>query len=277
MFCIRCGKEIPDDSNFCPACGISVMQEPNDEKENNSNANVELKAETNVFAKNDDHVEENNLPAAKNRNVNKMTALFAAIGIVVLAAIGIFYIANGPKATYDKALGLLEDGKYKEADQLLTKIEDYQDVSAIREQIPYETYACSGLRAIQEVFSDGTSLDCTPVVYDIFFYKAESEYPACFIEFEVVSNYNNMNTSGKGYTVAVYDEDARAYSTDIYSRTLNPDEAEDAGERFSAYVLGYIKDNKPEIGSVNVDRLNSLIKNGKYLTVKLMDPPVQLK
>jgi len=39
MFCVQCGRQIPDNSNFCPSCGVSLASSEN--KSNNQPPNDE--------------------------------------------------------------------------------------------------------------------------------------------------------------------------------------------------------------------------------------------
>ena len=47
MFCIKCGKEMSDDANFCPACGFAI----GDNLKSKSSVNNETKAHTDDYSR----------------------------------------------------------------------------------------------------------------------------------------------------------------------------------------------------------------------------------
>ena len=116
MFCRKCGKEIADDSLFCPACGQSTATEP---------VQVVVKAE--------EKPKKERKPV--NKKAIKLTAFISGGAVlataIVLAVIFVFV----PMAKYNAALALMDEGKYEEA---LEKFQGMTDYIFYNSSVEYE-------------------------------------------------------------------------------------------------------------------------------------------
>ena len=114
MFCRKCGKEMADDSLFCPACGQSTATEP---------VQVVVEKTESVEVKVEEKQKEERKPV--NKKAIKLTAFISGGAVlttaIVLATIFVFV----PMAKYNAALALMDEGKYEEALEKLQGMTDY--------------------------------------------------------------------------------------------------------------------------------------------------------
>lgn len=103
MFCIHCGKKIPDKSEFCPFCGTPIVQETNqnisssNQKENNQKGKI-------VSPSNNNH---------KKSGLTGIHILGIIIIVILVSIRGCMYY--GDLEHYDKGLSQLENKKYRDA------------------------------------------------------------------------------------------------------------------------------------------------------------------
>ena len=105
MFCSKCGKELPDDSVFCNACGHQIIETTKSEPIVKKKPKKEKK------------------PANKNtvKAVIIISVSVVLIAAIVLASIFIFV----PMAKYNDALGIMEEGNYTDAYEALRNMQTY--------------------------------------------------------------------------------------------------------------------------------------------------------
>lgn len=136
MYCNKCGKEIPNDSHFCPSCGAKIMQE--DSVAQNLND-----IPTQVVA-------EQTATVSKKKGLTP--PMFA--GIVILAIVIAFafvYLVSHPKITAesvaisqlyntDLGIGLRLNTSKSKVDQLLGNPEPYGDSYLYSDTYLYANY-----------------------------------------------------------------------------------------------------------------------------------------
>lgn len=202
------------------------------------------------------------------------------------------------KATYTEAEKLLEQGKYDAGIELLNTIPDYPETAETIEQAKYESYAYSSIKAVKEILKNPDSIS----VYDLKFYdgfkeddsdetnKNESEenessenknsddseeaskYPT------VVMHYGAQNGFGgntDGYAYCTYRKDDGQYELGGVTDELDLDELDTDDDMYffyalSARMINDYFDNGIEVGSINTERFNTVLKNAAYGTVKII-------
>lgn len=87
MFCTNCGKKVPNESKFCPSCGLPVVEDKEKEPTQEEITTAEHSAESKVV---DIHTEtEQGIPQKESILVKGMTFI---LGIAIIA--GIAYFVN---------------------------------------------------------------------------------------------------------------------------------------------------------------------------------------
>ena len=144
MICPKCNHEIPAGGAFCPKCGFRLTQE--------KAPAAAVKAE----------------PEKKNGNKGLLIGVIVAAAVVVCALlVVIVLLVNGKKEDvekepsgkqstvkvdrakeYDKALELLEQGEYAQAQEALTQLGDYEDAQNLA------AYAAARLLLAQEKYKE---------------------------------------------------------------------------------------------------------------------------
>ena len=118
MFCINCGKQIDDDSKFCPHCGAKEAEE------------------TPLVKKVENTSEEKN-QKSPDRKKSKVP-LLVVVGIFVVV-IGYFsFRAISKMTTYNSAVEKYEHSSYVEAEELFTSLGDYKDASEYVTECQYQ-------------------------------------------------------------------------------------------------------------------------------------------
>lgn len=104
MFCHKCGKEIPDDSEFCQYCGtaFSIKKEP------------EVRQEP----------EKNQMVVEKPAKKLPKSAIIIGIAALLMVAALIGYIVGVPASRLKKAQSLIDDGEWESAISYIEAIDD---------------------------------------------------------------------------------------------------------------------------------------------------------
>lgn len=266
--CRECGKEISDKAGTCPNCGCPI-----NEKEDTSSVN---KTQT------------------TNKKVNKK--IITLIGVVVLATLISFIIYNvlvvQPKkvevqnnSTYQEAIGLLEKGKYEDGQKLLDTISEYKDVPTILEQIKWESRVYECITDIRQYLKNPDSLQ----VYEVVFYdgykedisdrvknamdsavKLTGNKPVCVMR---RGGQNGFGGNTTGYSLFLYSESDKVYKYLGSCDTLKEDDInkKDKDEKVVAGLINIYKDNFEQVGSVDLSRIKTIIKNDSYSTIKVIE------
>lgn len=281
--CPTCGKEVSDKAISCPGCGSVLPKAETEEKnivictecgtecdqgqENCPNCGCPLYSEEEMAAR----------KKAKSTRKNRLIAVVvaAALFLAALAGLLIFHFTvSVPRERYNTAMTLLEQGKYSEAEPILSKLGDYNDAETVLEEIKYESiaYTCIGLW--KEVLKNPDSF--TP--YEINFYKEATEendalHPSCVIYYGAQNGFGGNST---GYILFSYDEEKNSYETMGYCDSLDEEDLDEDDdnywiEKLSQIMINALKENGTEVGSVNMTRLKTVLKNDAYTSIKIIE------
>ena len=200
------------------------------------------------------------------------------------------------KATYEEAENLLEQGKYDDGIELLNTIPDYPDSAETIEQAKYESYAYSAVKAVKGILKNPDSLS----VYDVKYYdglnedddNSESEdtetessdgeskdqssdspkYPTVVMH---CGAQNGFGGNTEDYAFCVYSEDDGEYILGGITTELDLEDLDEDDDMYFYYavttrMINEYYDNGIEIGSINAERFNAVLKNAAYGSVKII-------
>lgn len=266
-YCSDCGKEVPTDAVECPYCGCP-LDEP--------------VAET-------ISTEDRNATTEKSKKkIMKIIVPVVAVVIVVIIGIGIYNIkVVKPKNTYNEAIALLEKGKYEEANELFGTIKGYSDVDEIQEQLKYESYAYSSINSLKKYLKNPDSYQ----PYEIKFYtsmgteedstssseiveEAEDEkYPICIMHYGAQNGFGGNTT---GYAIFTYNSDEGEYQllgtcNSLDEDDYDKDDDDDVYDLFICKIINLYRDGDDTIGSIDLNRLKTVLKNDSYSTIKIIE------
>ena len=199
------------------------------------------------------------------------------------------------KATYVEAENLLEQGKYDDGIELLNTIPDYPDTTETIEQAKYESYAYSAVEAVKGILKNPDSLS----VYEVKFYDGfneddeenteadntdteasentdesseSSKYPTVVMHYGAQNGFGGNTT---GYVYCNYDEENGEYELGGATNELDIDDLDEDDDMYlfyalSARMINEYYDNGIEVGSINTERFNAVLKNAAYGSIKII-------
>lgn len=307
--CPECGQEISDKAKKCIHCGKEFVEEkPKTKicsecgKENSLDATecAFCGCPLEDISGKEDFFGANNQNSVKNKkSVVKIIVPIVAVALVAIIGI-VFYNVKvvKPKNTYDEAMEILEKGKYNEADELLKSIEGYKDVSEIREKLKYESCAYSAVNAVKEILKNPDSIS----VYDVKFYsglkdsqndskndkddKEDSEnsteendiiidedHPCVILH---IGAQNGFGGNTESYALCSYNKKEDKYQLQFFTKELDKDKLDEDDDDYfyeavSAILINEYIDNGIEVGSVDMNRFKTVLKNDAYSTIKVIE------
>jgi len=254
--CSECGKEIPVDVTECPFCGCPIE---------------------------DEKPVANNTIEKNKKNTMKIIISIAVIVFVAIIGIAVYNIkVVKPKNTYKEAITLLEKGKYDEANELFNSIRGYNDVDVIQEQLKYESYAYSAINSLKQYLKNPDSYQ----PYEIKFYvsmgteegeisgDAEDEkYPICIMHYGAQNGFGGNTTS---YAVFTYNSDIGEYEilgscNSLDEDDYDKDDEDDVYDLFVCKIINLYRDGDDTVGSIDLSRLKTVLKNDAYSTIKIIE------
>ena len=268
--CNECGNENPIDATECMHCGCPFDDEKEEEKKDVVSAITTEKTTT--------------------KNMKKIIIpIVAAVLIIVVGLIVYNVKVVKPKNTYNEAMALLENGKYEEADKLLDSIEGYKDVETVQEQLKYESYAYSAINSLKQYLKNPDSYQ----PYEITFYasmgteedsanssesqiaeEAEDEkYPVCIMHYGAQNGFGGNTTS---YAMFTYSTEKGEYEVLGSCDSLDEDDYdatddEDVYDLLICKLINLYHDGDDTIGSIDLNRLKTVLKNDAYSTIKIIE------
>ena len=114
MFCVKCGNQMPDGSEFCPKCGTKVGGKTSKV----SVSSVKDKLNKDEIKK---YVKTNKKKSIIIGSVGGVVLLFILIAIVIAI------LNSGKAAAYDQGFKFVNDNNIKEAEESFQKAGDYAD------------------------------------------------------------------------------------------------------------------------------------------------------
>lgn len=261
--CTECGKEVPLDATECPYCGCPI-------EENEQSKSPEVAVEV------------------KKKNIKKIIIPIIAVIIVAVIGITIYSVkVIKPKNTYNEAVSMLENGKYDDANKLFDEIKDYKDVAEIQEQLKYESYSYSAINSLKQYLKNPDSYQ----PYEILFYSSmgseesstdssateaddaeEEKYPVCIMHYGAQNGFGGNTT---GYALCTYDSDEGAYTVKGSCDSLDEDDydsddEDDVYDLLICKLVNAYRDGDDTIGSIDLNRLKTVLKNDAYSTIKII-------
>lgn len=280
--CPTCGKEVSDKAICCPGCGGELPKaetekntvicaecgtECDQEQENCPNCGCPLHSEEEMAARR----------KAKSAKKKRLLAVVAAVAISFIAIVGFLiyhFTVSVPRNQYNEAMTLLEQGKYSEAESILSKLGDYKDAETVLDEIRYESiaYTCIGLW--KEALKNPDSF--TP--YEIKFYGEATEedgalHPSCVIHYGAQNGFGGNTT---GYVLFSYEEEKGSYTVTGYCDSLDKEDLDEDDddyfvEMMTQVLINVLKEGGTEVGSVNMARLKTVLKNDAYTSIKIIE------
>ena len=171
-------------------------------------------------------------------------------------------------------------GKYDEADQTLSGIEQTEEVVTLREELSYESRVFSCIKAIKKILKNPDSLS----IYDVTFYKttkkdekASTEENPVYVDTEpsCVMHYGAQNGFGGNTTsYALFDWGTDEYEFVGSVNSLDEDDLNDKSDDYlwdllSLYAIKGAM-GREQIGSLNLERVQTLLKNNNYSIIKII-------
>ena len=212
MKCSHCGSQIPDGEVICPKCGLEVQLVPNYE-----NLDIDMMVVRNNMDEWESRkLEEERQKRKKQLRNKKITHLLMAIGIILIAVIGVAIATNSILETmrvnsvsdyetaYEDALKSYESGQYSAAYNMISRAVELDgsklDAQALKGRI---AYACGNKDEAKSILlsliSDDDSFE-PAYDYILEIYIAEQDYKAIYDLMSKVSN-EDIKTAYAGYLV----------------------------------------------------------------------------
>lgn len=263
--CPECGQEISDKAKKCIYCGY-----PLEDGEDIISTGVK-----------------------KNKKRLKINFFLGLLFLLVVAVITSVYYAEDikPRNIYNDAMELLEIGKYEEANKLLNSIQDYGDVDIVQEQIKYESYAYTAINSLKKILKNPDSYQ----PYEIHFYEfmddeesyeepVESQavenveqsesYPACIMYYGAQNGFGGNTT---GYALFYRNSESSEYELIGACNSLDQYDYIDSLDENALYdaiickMINYYFEEGVTVGTINMDRLKTVLKNDTYNTIKIIE------
>lgn len=271
--CPECGKEISDKASNCPNCGCPIEK---------------VEVDTPIVEKDISNVEQPVMESQTKKSKGIKVLIPIIIAVVVIAIIGgaVYNMkVIKPKKTYDEAVSLLQSGKYDDANELFNSIKGYEDVDTLQEELKYESRVFQCIKSIKERLKNPDSLQVYEVVFFSKEYKDDIEVndkmkealdnlienfgdePVCLMRYGAQNGFGG-NTTSYGFFTYQSDDDAYVYlgSCD----TLDEDEVDEDEETICS-IINTIRDNFKEEGTVDIDRIKTILKDDNYTSIKIID------
>lgn len=255
--CPDCQKDVSDKAEKCPFCGCPISPQQNNMPTSHAVSHVSFSS--------------------------KQIILVVSIIIIALLLIVFGVIIPKQKASsYEQALSLLENGKYEEGRQLLLKNPNYKDTQTILEEIKYESCAYSAVNALKKILKNPDSVS----VYTVDFYGPDPEVESSDDSSTIVDNdhpfivlhyaaQNGFGGNTTGYFTSSYNSDDGAYQFVGYTDALDVEDLDKDDDDYfiqaiTSAIIKMKEENCEKIGTINIERLNKVLKNSAYTAVKII-------
>jgi len=282
--CPTCGKEVSDKAICCPGCGSELPKAETEEKKN-----IVICAECGTECDQEQencpncgcplYSKEEMAARRKARSARKkhLIAVVATVALFFVALAGFLvyhFTVSAPREQYNEAMTLLEQGKYSEAEPILSKLGDYKDAETVLDEIKYESIAYACISLWKGALKNPDSF--TP--YEIKFYGEATEenvmlHPSCVIYYGAQNGFGGNST---GYALFSYEEEKSSYAITGYCNSLDEEDLDEDDddyfvEMMSQVIINALKESGTEVGSVNMNRLKTVLKNDAYTSIKIIE------
>lgn len=289
--CPGCGKEISDKAKKCVHCGENLIEEkPKTKICSECGKEVSVEATECTFCGcplDEETVSRERNNKKSNKKIVKIIVPIVILLVVTIIGIIIYNVkVIKPKNTYNKAVALLEKGKYNEANELFDTIEGYKDVEIIQEQLKYESYAYSAINSLKKCLKNPDSYQ----PYEITFYAStgakedsteieesqnveDEKYPVCVMHYGAQNGFGGNTT---GYAICLYNSELKEYELLGTCDSLDEDDydEDDEDDMYDLLVCGIInlyRDGNDSVGTMDFARLKTVLKNDAYSAIKIID------
>lgn len=260
--CPECGREISSLAKVCPHCGCPIHTADLTE--------TAEKTEGGLFK----------LQKPDPKKIRLI--LLADVAAVVVMAVAVTFGVVLPKQralAYEKAIDLLETGNYAEGQSALMKLGDYKDAQEILEQTQFEVLAFSAIEDLRNNLKKPESLH----VYSIDLYHLEKRTNDKVTIGESISldkpmiviNYSAQNGFGGNtdeYYLSGYSVEEERYIALGNTKSLDLDRIsqkdQNSNEYLTTEMIQYLESECSREGSVNVQRINKILKYEAYSVVR---------
>ena len=251
--CPECGQSVSDTARKCPGCGYAL----------------------------------------KKFNYKKWLLIISSLVLLLVAVTGAYYFfIYAPQQIPLKAMALLEEGKYVEADALFARLEDSEENHQLRKQLFYESRILNAAKAIQKelLFPD------TMVISEVVIWESESLDESASTETQkvyasreprILIHYLAKSKGGSmvdGYATVYWEKDIDSYELSSMYDDLEVKDSlpwyidpKDSGAAYSFWIE---QSNKarlkrdlltlPQVGSFDLNRCNNILKNTDGATITII-------
>ena len=272
IICTECGKEMSDKAKSCPHCGCPIKKTCSESTKKNIKISLIV------------------------------ISIITVISIVIISFYNIFNILQTKmiekqnNATYNNALSLLENGKYKDGKQLLETLPtDYKDVANILDEIKWESYLFECINEWKPNLIKPSSFEFNEVAFfeieaieDIpnhaWFYSGFNEKEDFYIEIKdypaIIMLSGCENESGgnaQNYQLFLYSNTQQEYwcagycsslDEEDYEGTLNDDMV---SQCMTMQDINSILEDCTEVGNINQSRVNVIINANSYTSIEMLE------
>lgn len=291
--CPNCGQDISDKAKKCVHCGEVLIEDKQTVKVcSDCGKENSIDASECVYCgcpfEDKKKIVENTQVKKTKKNVKAIIIpVVIAVMVIVLGLIVYNIKVIKPQKTYDKAMELLEKGKYEAADKILDSIKGYKNVATIQEQIKYESFAYSTIDDLKKYLKNPDSFQ----PYEITFYASmggkedsdntenedneeiSEQHPACVIHYGAQNGFGGNTT---GYVLGYYNTEDEVYKILGSCDSLDEDDysstnKNDMYDLFICKLINQYISGGDEIGNIDLERLKMVLKNDAYSTIKIIE------
>lgn len=260
--CPDCQKDVSDKADKCPYCGYPINS-------------LGLNTSSPVSV----------VPSTNYKSVlspKKIAIIVVAVLVIGLAVIVGIIVPKQKETSYKQALTLLDSGNYEEGQQLLLKNPNYKDTQTLLEEIKYESCAYSAVSALKKILKNPDSVS----VYTVDFYGPDPEvedskdsttivdndYPFIVLHYAAQNGFGGNTT---GYFTSSYNSEDEAYQFVGYTDALNIEDLDKDDDDYfiqalTTKIIELKEENCEKIGTIDIERLNKVLKNNAYTAVKII-------
>lgn len=261
--CPECNKEVSEKAEVCIHCGCPLLA-----KESNTIESV-LK---DIKCTEDTYLEK------KNSKI-PLFFIIGGVAILVIIVLGIFVLI--PIYKYNKALDALNSGEYELAYESFSKLGNYKDSEELCIDAKYETYVFSCIEDFNNYLKNPDTLCIKEVVlYQGIRESVDDKSKVAIVLKEMtverpiivmrITAQNGFGGNTISYVTFLYDSNLKNFFYYGSCDTLDMNEVNE-DELIYCTLINSCNDNLDMFDNINVERINSIIKDNTYTNVKIIE------